>query len=74
MGKFGAEFRRAYWLSRFLETMPDPPAKEINDIDLSQEQRIARYAHRAYYLMTGEKFDRKRFNDMMNPYTCGNKK
>lgn len=68
MGKFSADMKRAYWLSRFLLTMPDPPAKHLKDSELTQEQRIARYAHRAYYLITGERFDKKAFNDMINAY------
>lgn len=68
MGRMSAEFKQIYWLSRFLTSMPDPPAKELKDSELTNEQRIARYAHRAFYLMTGEKFNKKEFNDMMNPY------
>lgn len=68
MGKMSSEFRQLYWLSRFLTGMPEPPEKELKDSELTTEQRIARYAHRAYYLMTGEKFNKKAFLDMMNPY------
>ena len=71
MGKFGAYLRKVYWLSRFLDTMPDPPPKDIKDSDLTDEQRASRYANRAYYILTGEKFDKKAFDDMMNPYKQG---
>ena len=67
MGKITAELRQVYWLSRFLTTMPDPPAKELKPSELTREQMIARYAHRAYYLLTGERFDKKAFRDMMDP-------
>lgn len=68
MGKFSSLQRQAYWLSRFLLTLPDPPPKEIPFIELTDEQRMSRYAGRAYYILTGEKFDRKAFKDMMRPY------
>lgn len=68
MGKFSAEMRAAYWLSRFLTTVPDPPAKELKAEELTREQLIARYAHRAYFLLTGERFNKKQFIDMMKPY------
>jgi hypothetical protein len=29
MGKFNAEAKQWYWLSRFLDTMPDPPDKSL---------------------------------------------
>lgn len=67
MGKIAAQMRQLYWLSRFLDTMPDPPPKGIKFEDLTDEQKVARYAHRAYYIMTGEKFDKKAWKDMMNP-------
>ena len=67
MGKFNAEAKQWYWLSRFLDTLPEPPSKELKPTELSREQLIARYAHRAYYLLTGEKFDKKDFRDMMKP-------
>ena len=68
MGKIVAEFRSQYWLSRFLDTMPDPPPKELKPNELTREQLIARYAHRAYFLMCNEKFDKKKFRDMMKSY------
>lgn len=69
MGRINSEFRALYWLSRFMNTLPsDPPPKEIEAKDLTREQLIARYAHRVYFLMTGEKFDKKAFADMMRPY------
>ena len=58
MGQLTSKVRQIYWLSRFLDTMPEPPAKNIKFEDLTDEQRIARYAHRAYYILTGEKFDK----------------
>jgi len=67
MGKIAAFNRQLYWLSRFLDTMPDPPPKELKANELTNEQLIARYAHRAYYLMAGEKFNKKAFRDMMRP-------
>ena len=67
MGKFNAEFRRLYWLQRFLDTVPDPPKKEVPFAELTDEQKVARYCHRAFYILTGEKFDKKKFNDMMRP-------
>lgn len=67
MGKIAAEHRQWYWLSRFLVTMPDPPDKSIDAKDLTREQLAARYAHRAYYLLANERFDKKAFLDMMNP-------
>ena len=67
MGKIAAEHRQWYWLSRFLDTLPDPPDKSIDARDLTREQLIARYAHRAYYLLCNEKFDKKAWKDMMNP-------
>lgn len=67
MGQLTSKVRQIYWLSRFLDTMPEPPAKNIKFEDLTDEQRIARYAHRAYYILTGEKFDKKAWKDMMNP-------
>ena len=67
MGKQSAWLRQIYWLSRFLDTLPSPPPKEMKDSELTDEQRAARYAHRAYYVMTGEVFDKKKFNDMMKP-------
>lgn len=68
MGKINAHFRKLYWLSRFLDTMPDPPPKELKASELTEEQLVARYAHRAYYVMTGEKFNKKEFNNMMKGY------
>ena len=68
MGKIGAHFRQIYWLSRFLDTMPAPPPKELKASELTDEQLAARYAHRCYYVMTGEVFDKKKFNEMMNGY------
>lgn len=67
MGKIAAKMRQLYWLSRFLDTMPDPPPKDIKFEDLTDEQKVARYAHRAYWIMTGEKFDKKAWKDMMTP-------
>ena len=67
MGKFGAEFRRLYWLQRFLDTCPEPPAKQIAFKDLTDEQKVARYCHRAFYILTGEKFDKAKFRNMMEP-------
>jgi hypothetical protein len=67
MGKFGAEFRRLYWLQRFLDTLPDPPPKTAKFEDLTDEQKVARYCHRSFYILTGEKFDKKKFDDMMKP-------
>lgn len=52
-------------MGRALLTMPDPPPKEIPFSELTDEQRAARYMHRAYYVLYGEKFDKKSFNDMM---------
>ncbi len=67
MGKIAAQMRQLYWLSRFLDTMPDPPPKDIKFEDLTDEQKVARYAHRAYWILTGEKFDKKAWKDMMMP-------
>ena len=67
MGKISSDMRKLYWLSRFLDTLPDPPAKELKFADLTDEQRISRYCHRAYYIMTGEKFNKQEFRNMMNP-------
>lgn len=68
MGKIGAHFRKLYWLSRFLDTLPAPPPKEIKFEDLTDEQKIARYCHRAYYIMTGEVFNKQEFDNMMKGY------
>lgn len=68
MGKFNAEMRRAYWLGRVLESMPENPPKEKKFDQCSPEERASRYLHKAYELMTGDTFDRKEFIDMMNPY------
>ena len=68
MGKFGADFRRIYWLSRALDAMPENPPKEKKFDQCTPEEQASRYLHRAYQIMTGETFDRKAFSDMMNPY------
>lgn len=65
MGQISAQMRKVYWLSRFLDTMPAPPPKEMKFEELSDEQKVARYAHRAYYILTGEVFSKKAFRDMM---------
>lgn len=67
MGKIAAQMRQLYWLSRFMDTLPDPPPKDTKFEDLTDEQKVARYAHRAYYILTGEKFDKKAWKDMINP-------
>lgn len=67
MGKMNRKFKQLYWLSRFLDTMPDPPPKELKFAELTDEQKVARYVHRAYYIMTAEKFSKKSFRDMMKP-------
>lgn len=72
MGKFSAMGRQWYWLSRALMTMPEPPAKETPFNELTDEQKAARYMHRAYYILYGEKFDKKAFDDMINPYKVQN--
>lgn len=68
MGKISTRFRQLYWLSRFLDTLPPPPPKELKASELTDEQLTARYAHRAYYIMTREVFDKRAFNNMMNGY------
>jgi len=68
MGKFGADMRRAYWLSRVLDSMPSNPPRDKKFSECSPEEQASRYLHRAYEIMTGETFDRQVFNDMMNPY------
>lgn len=65
MGKFSASAKQWYWMSRALSTMPEPPAKEIPFNDLTDEQKAARYMHRAFYILYGEKFNKKDFCDMM---------
>lgn len=67
MGHFNAQFKKLYWLSRFLDTMPAPPPKEIPFAELTDEQKVARYVHRAYYILTGEVFSKEAFRDMMKP-------
>lgn len=68
MGKFNSAAKQWYWLGRALMTMPEPPAKEIPDKELTDEQRAARYMHRAFYILYGEKFNKRQFSDMMNGY------
>lgn len=67
MGKFNKQFKQLYWLSRFLDTMPDPPPKELKFAELTDEQKVARYVHRAYYIMTGEIFNKESFREMTKP-------
>ena len=50
-----------------MDTLPDPPPKDLKDAELTDEQKVARYAHRAYYILTGEKFDKAAWRDMMKP-------
>lgn len=68
MGKFSSDMRRAYWLGRVLDSMPENPPKDKKFKDCSPEEQASRYLHRAYEIMTGETFDRQVFVDMMNPY------
>lgn len=60
-------WKKIYWLSRVLDTLPAPPPKELKFEDLTDEQKVARYLHRAYYIMTGEVFSKEAFRDMMKP-------
>lgn len=50
-----------------MDTLPDPPPKDLKFAELTDEQKVARYAHRAYYIMTGERFDKAAWRDMMKP-------
>lgn len=68
MGKFGTDARRWYWLSRALLALPENPPADKKYCDCTPEEKAARYVHRAYEELTGEKFDRRAFNDMMNAY------
>ena len=74
MGKFGADFRRIYWLSRALDCMVENPPADKKFEDCTEEEKASRYLHRAYQCLTGETFDRKTFNNMMNPYSKTNDK
>lgn len=74
MGKFGADFKRVYWLSRALTAMPENPPKEKKYEDCTPEERASRYLNRAYSELTGETFDRQVFLDMMNPDKGNNNK
>ena len=66
MGKFASEYRRAYWMGRALLCMvDDPKGKKFEEC--TDEEKASRYMHRAYELIVGEPFDRKKFDDMMRP-------
>ena len=67
MGKFNAELKRAYWLSRALDGCVENPPADKKFSECTDEEKASRYLHRAYYLLTGDTFDRKAFNDMMKP-------
>ena len=68
MGKFNADFKRVYWLSRALSAMPENPPKDKKFADCTPEEQAARYLNRAYEILTGDTFNRQVFTDMMNPY------
>lgn len=68
MGKFNAEMRRAYWLGRALDACVDNPPADKKFKDCTDEEKASRYLHTAYQLLTGDTFDKKAFNSMMEPY------
>ena len=57
-----ADWKRCYWIGRtLLTTCPEPQGKKY--IKMTQEEKISKLLHQAYFEATGTTFDKQEFFD-----------
>jgi hypothetical protein len=62
MGRFNAEWKRAYWIGRALLVCgPEPHGKKY--INMTQEEKISKLLYQAYFEATGTTYNKADFND-----------